>query len=184
MRALFIVDLQNDFCEGGALPVTGGKATIPYVNELMKEFARQDLPILASLDWHPPVTPHFKKDGGMWPEHCVHGSTGASFAEGLREELIGKIFFKGTEAVEGGYSAFDGASNGKKLVEYLNEEGIDELYVVGLATDYCVKATVLDALKNGFKVVVGSKGIAAVNIKPTDGADALQEMSLAGAKIL
>lgn len=180
MRALLIVDLQRDFCPGGALPVAGGNDIVPYVNGLIKEFRDRGDLIVASKDWHPETTVHFKKDGGMWPVHCVANSEGSRFHADLDGVGIKKVFLKGTGNSEGGYSSFEADEN---LASYLELYDINELHVVGLATDYCVKATVLDAIKNGFKVVLHVNGIAAVNIKPSDSGDAIAEMMSAGASL-
>ena len=138
--ALLIVDVQNDFCPGGALPTPQGDIIVPVINKLMDKF---DL-IIASRDWHPKDTIHFNR----WPIHCVKESHGADFPADLNRENIIQIFEKGTGSKDDGYSAFE-ATN-KNLAEYLKEKEVDELYIVGLTAEYCVKSTVLDALRNGF----------------------------------
>lgn len=183
MKALLIVDLQKDFCEGGALPVTGGNAIVPYINGLMVSMLAARGMILASKDWHPEHTIHFKRDGGkLWPVHCVADSRGAEFHDQLDTKLINFVLVKGTKNLDNGYSAFE-ATN-ENLVELLHAHKVDELIVCGLATDYCVKATVLDALHAGFKVKVATKAIAAVNVNSGDGEAALKEMVEAGAELL
>jgi len=144
MKTLFIVDLQNDFCPDGALPTPKGNIIIPVVNKLMDKF---DF-VLASKDWHPEKTVHFNK----WPKHCVENSLGAEFPKGLNSEKINKVFLKGTDNKDDGYSAFE-ATN-ENLAEYLRENNIDELYITGLTAEYCVKQTAIDSLENGFKTFV------------------------------
>ena len=173
-RCLLIVDLQNDFCPGGALPVKDGDKIVEPINRIMDKF---DL-IIASKDMHPEKTVHFDK----WPVHCVRGTRGSEFHPDLNSEKIDFVFEKGTGNKDDGYSAFD-ATN-KDLEEFLRENKVDELYVCGLATDYCVKATVLDALKRGFKTLVLTDCIKAVNVNPDDGEKALKEMRDKGAILI
>lgn len=174
MRTLLIVDVQIDFCPGGSLGAPGTDQVVPVINELMPNF---DL-ILASKDWHPKETVHFKK----WPVHCVHDTRGAAFHSGLQEETIDKVFLKGTDNKDDGYSAFE-ATN-EDLVEFLEEEGVEELHICGLTTDYCVKQTVLDSLKNGFETLVVEDAIRPVNANPGDGERAVQEMKDQGARFV
>jgi len=171
MKALFIVDVQNDFCPGGALPVPEGDQVVPVINRLMDHFPL----VLASKDWHPSETVHFQK----WPPHCVQGTPGAEFHPALRADRIDQVFLKGTGNRDDGYSAFE-ATN-ENLAEYLRRHGVEELYVTGLATDYCVRATVLDALREGFRTYVVTDAVRAVNVSPGDGERALEEMRRAGA---
>jgi nicotinamidase/pyrazinamidase len=171
MKALFIVDVQNDFCPGGALPVPEGDQVVPVINRLMDHFPF----VLASKDWHPSETVHFQK----WPPHCVQGTPGAEFHPALRTDRIDQVFLKGTGNRDDGYSAFE-ATN-ENLAEYLRRHGVEELYVTGLATDYCVRATVLDALREGFRTYVVTDAVRAVNVSPGDGERALEEMRRAGA---
>lgn len=173
-RCLLIVDIQNDFCPGGALAVAGGDEIITPINRIMKRF---DL-IVASRDMHPAGSRHFTK----WPAHCVQGTPGAEFHPGLKVGAIHCFIEKGTSMEDDGYSDFE-ATN-LDLAAYLHEQAIDELFVCGLATDYCVKATVLDALRHGFKTIVLADCIKAVDVQPGDGARALQEMKANGAAIL
>ncbi len=172
--ALFIVDVQNDFLPGGALAVPQGDEVIEPVNALQLRF---DL-VLASKDWHPASTKHFD----IWPVHCVRGTHGARFPEALKTERIQKIFLKGTGESDDGYSAFQ-ATN-EDLEAYLKIKGVRRLYVVGLATDYCVKATALDAVAAGFETFVVKEAVRAVNVKPGDEAAALEAMQKAGVKII
>ncbi|GAB6281707.1 MAG: bifunctional nicotinamidase/pyrazinamidase [Ignavibacterium sp.] len=173
MKALFIVDLQNDFCPNGALPTPKGNIIIPVVNKLMDKFNF----VLASKDWHPEKTIHFNK----WPKHCVQGSFGAEFPEGLNIENIKRVFLKGTGDKDDGYSAFE--STNENLTEYLKRNNIDELYVTGLTAEYCVKQTVLDALKNGFKTYVVKDGVEGIYQKEDDVENAFAEMKNTGAII-
>lgn len=174
MKALFIVDLQNDFCPNGALPTPKGNIIIPVVNKLMDKFNF----VLASKDWHPEQTVHFNK----WPKHCVQGSKGAEFPEGLNIEKINKIFLKGTGDKDDGYSAFE--STNENLTTYLRRNNIDELYITGLTAEYCVKQTVFDALKNGFKTYVVKDGVEGIYQQDNDVEKAFAEMENAGAIII
>ncbi len=178
--ALLIVDVQNDFCPGGKLPVSNGDEVVPVINKVTKyarRFARC-LTIYASLDYHPRKTSHFDK----WPRHCVKGTKGAELHPDL--DVSGAIFvLKGTAKDKDDYSDFDGHTmpNSMTLEYSLRNKGIKRLFVGGLATDYCVKFTVLDALKLGFEVYVLEDAIRAVNVKPGDGERAIEEMRKAGA---
>lgn len=165
-RALFIVDVQNDFCPGGALAVKDGDKVVPVINRLTDAF---DL-VIASKDWHPEHSVHFEK----WPPHCVAGTTGAEFHPGLAAEKIDQVVLKGTDNKDDGYSAFEATDI--SLIDYLHGQGITHLYVCGLATDYCVKATAIDAVKNGFHTYVITDAVAAVNLRPDDDKKAFQEM--------
>lgn len=174
MRGLLVVDVQNDFCPGGALAVPAGDKVVPTINELTKHF---DV-VVASKDWHPHKTVHFQK----WPVHCVHNSPGAEFHPQLEATRIQQVFLKGTSDRDDGYSAYE-ATN-LDLATYLKEKGISELYVTGLATDYCVRASALDSVKNGFKTYVVEDAVAAVNIMPDDGTKAVEEMKRAGVEVV
>ena len=172
--ALLIVDVQNDFCPGGALPTPKGDIVVPVINKLMDKF---DL-IIASRDWHPEDTIHFNR----WPVHCVRESHGADFPADLNREKITQIFEKGTGSKDDGYSAFE-ATN-KNLVEYLKEKKVDELYIAGLTVEYCVKSTVLDALKYGFKTFVIKDAVEGIRQNEDDFDNAFEEMKNAGAIII
>ena len=173
-RALFIVDVQNDFCPGGALPVPDGDAVVPVINTLIPHFAF----VFASKDWHPEHTKHFEK----WPPHCIQGTRGARFHPQLNRRAIQQVFLKGTSTEDDGYSAFE-ATN-RDLETFLRQKGITQLYVVGLATDYCVKQTALDAVRRGFKTFVVVEAVRAVNVQPEDGQKALEMMQQAGVNIV
>jgi len=174
MKALLVVDLQNDFCPGGALAVRGGDAIVPAVNSLMPRFPL----VVASRDWHPANSVHF----GKWPVHCVADTPGADFHPALRRELIARVFLKGTGNSDDGYSAFEATS--EDLDRFLKEHDVTELHVCGLATDYCVKATALDAARRGFKTFVVTDAVAAVDVNPGDGQRSLEEMRRAGIELI
>jgi nicotinamidase/pyrazinamidase len=180
--ALFIVDVQNDFCQGGSLEVPGGDEVVPVLNEYIERFSREGLPIFASRDWHPEKTIHFKAYGGPWPPHCVQGTKGAEFHPDLKLPADAEIISAGMEYESHGYSAFEGVnSQGQHLAEALRKKGIDHLYVGGIATDYCVKHTVLDALKEGVKVTLLEDVIRGVDEKTS--VEAIEQMVKAGAKL-
>ncbi|HET9868942.1 MAG TPA: nicotinamidase [bacterium] len=174
MKALLIVDVQNDFCPGGALAVPDGDRVVPVINKILGAFPL----VVASKDWHPPRTVHFDK----WPPHCVQGTPGAEFHPDLDQSRIKKVFLKGSHDRDDGYSAFE-ATNAD-LAAYLREQGVEELYIAGLATDYCVKATALDAEKNGFEAFVIEDAVAAVNAKAGDDEKARRAMRKAGVTLL
>ena len=169
-KALLIVDVQNDFCPGGALAVTDGDKVVPVINGLMDKF---DL-ILASQDWHPEDTAHFD----TWPVHCVRNTYGAELHPALRKDRIDQLLQKGTGAKDDGYSAFEATNI--SLNGYLEEHGIKNLYICGLTTDYCVKSTALDACNKGLHTYVITDAIAAVNAHPGDDKKALHEMYQTG----
>jgi nicotinamidase/pyrazinamidase len=181
--ALVIVDVQNDFCPGGALAVPDGDRVVPVLNRYAERFTRQSAPIFASRDWHPARTRHFKAQGGAWPPHCVQGTAGAEFHPGLRLPASAEIVSKGMDPDEDAYSCFQAETgDGMPFAAVLGEHGVGRLFVGGLATDYCVKATVLDALKEGFEVVLLEDAVAAVEVVPGDGERALAAMREAGAR--
>jgi nicotinamidase/pyrazinamidase len=175
--------VQNDFCPGGALAVADGDRVVPALNRYIERFERAGLPVFATRDWHPEKTKHFKAYGGVWPAHCVQGTQGAEFRADLRLRPGAVIVSKGMAADEESYSGFDGKDeHGAVLGELLRERGVKRIFVGGLATDYCVKHTVLDGLKQGFRVVVLADAARAVNLQPGDGEGALGEMERAGAE--
>jgi nicotinamidase/pyrazinamidase len=182
-KALLIVDVQNDFCPGGALAVPEGDKIVPVLNKYMMIFSRKKRPIFASRDWHPKESKHFKKFGGPWPEHCIQNTRGARLHLDLRLPKGTIVLSKGMDPDKDSYSAFQAVdAKGTKFFELLKISGIKELFVCGLATDYCVKSSVLDALKFGFKVKLLIDGIKGVNIKPEDSEEAIEEMVRAGAE--
>ena len=182
-KALLIVDVQNDFCPGGALPVPKGDKVVPVLNKYIKIFLKKDLPIFASRDWHPKRTKHFRDFGGDWPHHCIQKTKGAKFHPSLKLPKKAIILSKGMNPRKDSYSAFNAVSSRKKaFIDILKKLKIKELYVGGLATDYCVKRSILDALKAGFKVKLLSDAVKGVNVKPKDSQKAVKEMIRRGAK--
>jgi len=198
MRALVLVDLQYDFCPGGALAVATGDATIAVARRVMPHFET----IVATQDWHPADHKSFAVNnpgkqvgelgelGGMpqvmWPAHCVQGSRGAELHGELDRARITGVFHKGTDPMIDSYSGFfdNGHAKATGLGDWLNSRGVGELYVLGLATDYCVKFTVLDALQLGFAVWLVEDGCRAVNLAPDDGEHAIAAMREAGATVI
>jgi nicotinamidase/pyrazinamidase len=178
-RALIVVDVQNDFCPGGALAVANGDQVVAPLNGLMEEFLSRDEPVFKSRDWHPAQTKHFAAQGGTWPVHCVQETHGAEFHPELLDDPRITIVSKGT-GDEDTYSAFDET----ELATRLREQGVEEVWVGGLATDYCVKNTVLDALREGFKVKALANAMRPVELQPGDGERAIEEMRQKGAEII
>ncbi len=175
--ALVVVDIQNDFCPGGALPVQNGDKVVPVLNKYIEKFRKAGVRILFTRDWHPPDHSSFKAQGGPWPPHCVQNSEGAKFRNDLLIPPEGEIVSKADKKDEA-YSFFQGTD----LAEKLKERGIKRLLVGGLATDYCVKETVLDGLKYGFEVFVLDDASKGVNVNPGDSDNALHLMVAKGAK--
>ncbi len=197
MRALLIVDIQNDFLPGGALAVPEGDQIIPVINQLQEKFTC----IVASKDWHPPLhisfaSRHGKQIGDviqsergmqvLWPDHCIQDTEGAAFSPQLNTDKIEKVVFKGVDPQVDSYSAFyDNAQmRSTGLEDYLRKLGIDEIVIVGLATEYCVKHSVFDAIRLGFKAIVVSDACLGVDLQAGDSALAIEEMRKAGARIL
>ena len=176
-RALLIVDFQNDFTEGGALAVPDGDAIAPRVSELLRD-GRFDLAV-ATRDWHPADHASFKAQGGPWPPHCVQGTSGAELHPSVDRTKIDAIVDAGYEPDLEGYSGFEETN----LEALLREHHIDELTVVGLATDYCVHATALEALHKGFAVSLDRAGVRGIDVEPGDSERALEELRAAGASI-
>jgi nicotinamidase/pyrazinamidase len=179
-KALIVVDVQNDFCPGGSLAVAQGDQVVAPLNRLIKEFLDGGEPVVKTRDWHPAKTRHFADYGGAWPVHCVQNTPGAEFHADLSDDPRLTIISKGIDESADGYSAFDGTS----LAQILRDQGVEEVWVGGLATDYCVKHTVLDALRLGFEVKALTNAMRAVNLSPNDGAQAIEEMRNAGAEIV
>jgi nicotinamidase/pyrazinamidase len=177
--ALIVVDVQKDFLPGGALGVPGGDQVIEPLNRTIERFRRARLPVFYSRDWHPADHCSFRAQGGLWPPHCVAGTKGAGFAQGLRVPPDAIVISKATAAERDAYSAFQGTT----LAAQLKAVGTRRVFVGGLATDYCVKATVLDARKYGFDVEVLGDAVRAVEIEPGDGRRALEEMLKSGARL-
>jgi nicotinamidase/pyrazinamidase len=183
--AFLIVDVQNDFCAGGALAVPDGDAVVPVINRLARTLAGQGALILASRDWHPRETSHFTRQGGPWPTHCVAGTPGAQFHPGLDLPEGTQIVTKGDDPGAHGYSAFDGRlHDGKRLEEALRARGIRRVVVAGLATDYCVKQSALDARRAGLDVDLVGDAVRGVDVAAGDSDRALREMVAAGVRIM
>jgi nicotinamidase/pyrazinamidase len=185
--ALLVVDVQNDFADPeGSLSVPGGDGIVPLVNREIRAAEDAGAAILYSQDWHPPSTPHFEKDGGIWPVHCVIDTWGATFHPDLR--VVGDVVHKGDQGADG-YSAFSerdplsGATEPTILQRLLRERGVDRLVICGLATDYCVVETVIDARRLGYPVEVLTDAIRAVDLQPGDGDRAIERMREAGATL-
>jgi nicotinamidase/pyrazinamidase len=185
--ALVVVDVQNDFADpAGSLYVQGGDSVVPHVNDRIGEALAKGALVVYTQDWHPPSTPHFAKDGGVWPVHCVADTWGAE----LHAELVvaGPSVRKGSNG-EDGYSGFTmrdpttGLDRPTELAALLRERGINEVVICGLATDYCVLGTVLDACRLGFDTTVLTGAVAAVELTAGDGARALIDMAEAGATL-
>lgn len=182
-KALLVVDVQNDFCPGGALGIKEGDKIVPAVNKYIKIFSQKGLPIFATRDWHPKKTAHFKKFGGIWPVHCVRGTKGARFHPKLKLPKDAILLYKGMDPRKDSYSAFHAEDEkGMSLSALLKILGIKELYIAGLATDYCVRFTAHDAIERGFKVRILLDAIKGVNLKPSDSEKAIKEMVKGGAK--
>jgi nicotinamidase/pyrazinamidase len=197
MRALILVDLQHDFCPGGALAVKDGDQVIAVANALQSKFNV----VIATQDWHPAdhgsfAANHPETEPGdeieldglpqiLWPVHCVQGTRGAELAEGLDRSRIARVFRKGTDPTVDSYSGFfdNGHRHATELAEYLREHNVDEVHVTGLATDYCVKFTALDAQKLGFRTTVIEDACRGVERKPGDVDRAIEEMRQAGVRI-
>ncbi|MFN0090257.1 MAG: isochorismatase family protein [Acidimicrobiales bacterium] len=185
--ALIVVDVQNDFADpAGSLYVAGGEAVPALVNAEIARARAAGALVVCTQDWHPAETPHFARDGGIWPVHCVAGEWGAAFHPDLAE--ADEVVRKGQRG-EDGYSGFtvrdpqSGEESGTGLAALLTQRGVRRLAVCGLATDYCVKATALDALAAGFEVSVLTDAVRAVDLAPGDGARALAELAAAGARL-
>lgn len=186
--ALVVVDVQNDFADpDGSLFVTGAGDVVQTVNALVAAARDAGSLVVYTADWHPESTPHFEKDGGVWPVHCVGGTWGAEF----HPELVvdGPVVRKGSNG-EDGYSGFtmrdpvSGETTPTELIGHLEDRDVERIVVCGLATDYCVKATVLDGLTLGYRVTVPRDAMGSVDLAPGDGAEALLQMCMAGATVV
>ena len=183
--ALVVVDVQNDFADpGGSLYVREGEKVVPVINEQVEEARAKGAMIVYTQDWHPESTPHFQKDGGIWPVHCVQGTWGAELHPDL--EVAGEVVRKGTGG-EDGYSGFtvrdptSGEEQQTPLEDMLRARGIERVVIAGLATDYCVKETAIDAATKGFATTVLTNAIRAVDLESGDGERAIDDMHKAGA---
>ncbi|HSD45128.1 MAG TPA: isochorismatase family protein [Pyrinomonadaceae bacterium] len=178
-QALLVIDVQNDFCPGGTLAVPHGDEVVPPLNKLIDEFLKRGDPVYKSRDWHPRTTKHFAEFGGAWPVHCVQNTEGAQFHPALVDDPRIIVISKGLGDTDC-YSAFDETD----LVSKLRGRHVEELIVGGLATDYCVKNTVLDARQLVFRVKAVKTAMRPVEINPGDGEKAIEEMRAAGAEIV
>jgi len=177
--------MQNDFCPGGSLAVAGGDEIVPVINRYIGIFRERGLQIIASRDWHPRETKHFKKFGGIWPEHCVQRSFGAMFRAGLLLPPDTLVFSKGMDPGRDDYSALQARNDaGTSMTEFLKKEGIRDLYISGLATDYCVRQTALEGLRLGFSITVLVDAVRGVDLHPGDSERALEELNAAGAGLM
>lgn len=180
--ALILVDVQNDFCPGGSLAAAKGDEVVAPLNRLSAEFAARNLPVIATRDWHPRNHVSFQENGGPWPAHCIQDTKGAEFHPRLVLPPRADVVTKGDDPKRDAYSGFQAESEtGRMMADLLRVRGAERLFIGGLATDYCVKATVLDARKNGFPTVVLRDAIRAVDAEPGDGDRAITEMTKAGA---
>ena len=187
--ALIVVDVQNDFADpNGSLYVTGGEEVVDFINREIAAARDAGATVVFTQDWHPAVTPHFSKDGGIWPVHCVAGTWGAELHPKL-DHAAGETRIQKGVSGEDGYSAFNVSDPETKVVSptglerLLRDSGIEKAVVVGLATDYCVRATAIDAALNQFTTTVLEEGVRAVNLKPDDGGRAIEEMRQAGVTV-
>jgi nicotinamidase/pyrazinamidase len=176
--ALIIVDVQRDFCPGGSLPVPAGDQVVPVLNEYIKLFKAAKAGIFATRDWHPANHMSFKAYGGPWPPHCIQHSEGAKFHPDLKLPDDTSIISKAMDPSKESYSGFDGTLLGDEL----KDKGVTRGFVGGLATDYCVKSTVLDAIERGFETVLLLDATRGINVKPGDVEKAIDEMIAKGAE--
>ena len=176
MRALIVVDVQNDFCPGGALAVPDGDAVVEPINRM----AREAPLVIATRDWHPADHGSFAERGGPWPVHCVAGTAGAELHPGIERDRVDVVLDKGQALDREGYSGFEGT----ELERLLREHDVDTVDITGLALDYCVKATALDARRAGLNVVVHRGATRAVEVEPGDGERAVEELRAAGVEVV
>lgn len=176
MDGLIVVDVQNDFCPGGALPVPNGDAVVEPINQLMEEIPFT----VATRDWHPSCHESFAEQGGPWPVHCVAETGGAELHPKLHTSQIDAIVDKGCEAADDGYSGFERTG----LERLLRDQGVDTVHVAGLALDYCVRATALDARRAGFDVVLHRGATRAINAEPGDQERTLEELRESGVRVV
>lgn len=180
--ALLVADVQRDFCAGGTLAVQGGDDIVGPLNRYIEDAVAHGLTVYAVRDWHPPITKHFKAYGGPWPPHCIQDTEGARFHPQLRLPATAIVITKGADPDSAGYSAFEGRTpEGKPFPTELSERGIRSLFIGGIATDYCVRASVLDALSAGLEVTILEDAIAGVD--PDESARAMAEMRTRGAAV-
>ncbi len=174
--ALLVVDVQKDFCPGGALGVDEGDKVVEPINQLVRHFERLGWPMFFTRDWHPEHHSSFLANGGPWPPHCIAGTPGAEFHADLHVSAGATIISKADEPDKEAYSGFEGTP----LTEMLKKQSVDAVVIAGLTTDYCVKNTALDAHRLGFAVTVATDAVRAVNVKPDDGRCAIKHMQIRG----
>lgn len=181
---LLVVDIQNDFCPGGSLGVPRGDEVVAPLNRAIQAFRRGRRPVVFSRDWHPARTKHFREFGGVWPAHCIRDTGGAAFHPALQVPRNAKIVSKGMDPEVDAYSCFQGLmADGQSFVGWLESEQVKRIAIGGLATDYCVLRTAMDARKLGYDVVVLRDAVRAVDLAAGDGDRALAEMEKAGAEL-
>ena len=178
--ALLVVDMQNDFCPGGALAVPEGDSIVPGLNKVISAFSGARLPIFFTRDWHPADHCSFRAQGGPWPPHCVQGTPGAEIRAGIRQPTESTLISKGDNSDKEAYSGFQGTD----LVERLERLGVADVFVGGLAIEYCVRTTAEDALREGFAVHVIIDCVRGLEIHKGDSAAAMGEMRKAGASMV
>lgn len=176
--ALIVVDIQNDFLPGGSLAVPDGDAVVPLLNEYIRHFTARGLTVYATRDWHPENHCSFEQQGGPWPPHCIAGTKGAEFSDDLKLPADAIVISKATRQEKDAYSGFEGTD----LAERCRAAGQDRLFIGGLATDYCVLNTVLDALAEGFRVCLLIDAVRAVDVEVGDGERAIADMCQRGAE--
>jgi nicotinamidase/pyrazinamidase len=175
---LIVVDVQRDFCPGGALPVRDGDKVVGPLNKVIEMFEKESLPMVFTRDWHPRDHISFNAQGGIWPPHCVKNTTGAEFHPELHIPAGAIVVSKATKSRQEAYSGFQGTN----LARILRAKGVKEVLIGGLATDYCVLNTALDAVENGFRVTILSDCVKGVNVKKTDSATAFRRMHFRGVR--
>ncbi len=175
--ALLIIDFQNDFCPGGALAVSGGDEIAAPIRRLVEGGDFET--VVATRDWHPADHASFEREGGPWPVHCVQGTPGAELHESLGDVHLDAVVDVGREREDQGYSGFEKSD----LASILREHGVERVFVCGLATDYCVRASAIDACGEGFETTLVEDAVRAVDIEPGDGDRAIEEMREAGARV-
>lgn len=189
--ALLVVDVQNDFCPGGRLAVPSAEETFPVINRLIQMFGEAECPIVFTQDYHPANHCSFVPQGGPWPMHCVQGTSGVDIHPVIDVPPTSLRFAKGFSPVQDAYSGFegrllgaDGSPGSMELASWLRQHGVKTVFVAGLATDYCVQATAMDALHLGFATKVVENGVRGVNRSPDDSQKALHRLQGQGARLL
>ena len=181
--ALLVVDVQNDFCPGGALAVRGGDRVVAPINRYVAQARARGMPVYVTRDWHPAATIHFKAHGGLWPPHCVFDTPGAAFHKDFVVPRDAILITKGDAPDRDAYSAFDGhTADGRPLLDDLRARGVQHIYLAGLATDYCIRYSAKAATDAGLRVTVLEDAVAGVDLAPGDSARAVEEMRGCGVR--